>query len=463
MIIEKDGPVSRFYHLKETLGEGSFGKVRKAVVKATGAVRAVKEISKETMSGPWKSKILRKEIEIAKTVDHPHIIKLYEIFEDDAILSLVMGLCVRDSLQDLVTKKGQCNEQQAAGIMKQILSAVFYMHKNGIVHRDLKPENVLIASHKPLTLKLTDFGVSTYFEPGRFMTSRVGTPLFMAPEVFKKRYTHSCDMWSCGVIFYFVLCGYTPFAGENKEEIEQRVQKGVYTFETVEWVDVSAKTMDFIGLLLKKSYRARYTAEQAIHHDWLVERLPKSKDPQLRFDLLKNLYQFRRLNKLKRSSLVLVASMLRTEDVMESHSLFLYLDVNGDGSLSLSELQKFMKRGNLRARSAANLDEKNPDELDGVFHEGGHTETPAVKPFTYTEFLAATFDRHRCITPELCKAAFASFDKNGDGSISLSELSQGHLLGQLSLEELAQTLEDLDQNGDCLLDAEEFAHMLTNC
>jgi calcium-dependent protein kinase len=217
VIIEKTGNVNQFYDFQQILGEGSFGKVKKANVKASGAVRAVKAISKAAIK--VNSRALEKEIRIGKIVDHPHIIKLYEIFEDDDTINLVMEICVHGNLEDLVLKRKQCSQQQTAGIMRQILSGVYYMHKSLICHRDLKPENVLVARQKPLTLKITDFGLSCFFTPGETMTSKVGTPAFMAPEVIRKRYTEMCDMWSCGVIMYFALCGYLPFGGETSAHV----------------------------------------------------------------------------------------------------------------------------------------------------------------------------------------------------------------------------------------------------
>jgi calcium-dependent protein kinase len=252
---------------------------------------------------------------------------------------------------------------------------------------------------------------------------------------------------------YFILCGYLPFIGESDKDVVKCVIRGVVAFETIEWVDVKAHTMDFIGLLLKKNFRARYTAEQALHHDWFATYVEKISQAFLRHDLLSNLYSFRKLNKLKRSALTVLASMLRTEDVKESHNVFVSLDNNGDGSLSISELRKAL---------AKQKGSKAPQgNLEGVFQDAAYSSLDdKLNPFTYTEFLAATFDRKQCITDKLLRAVFSTFDKNDDGSISLSELSEGHLLGHLSLEELAQTFEDLDLNGDCFLDFDEFSHMM---
>lgn len=114
------------------------------------------------------------------------------------------------------------SERLAFNVMKQLLSAVLYCHERGIVHRDLKTENILIkdvGEFNDVSIKIIDFGVSCKIQPQEKLTMKFGTPYYMAPEVFKQNYTEKCDIWSCGVILYVILCGYPPFNARNLKEL----------------------------------------------------------------------------------------------------------------------------------------------------------------------------------------------------------------------------------------------------
>lgn len=525
VIIDRQGDIGTFYNLEaKKLGEGSFGLVKRGYVKATGAARAVKAISKELMKE--KQGILRKEIEITKMVDHPNLVKLYELWEDDEHINLVLELCNGGSVLDRLRKhvKGRFSEVQTACVMFQVFRGIYYMHNNTICHRDMKLENCLLLTKDPVekaglaNLKITDFGLSCNFKPRVPMTTRAGTLPYMAPEVFQKKYTQAVDMWSCGVMTYELLCGYLPFAGKSEQEITDKIVKGSYSFGTSEWVDISQECLLFVGSLLKKNPTARHTPQQAMHHDYMDSRLPKVKDAPLKPKLLQALRSFRSMNKLKRAALSVVASMLPQEEVQMSQDIFCSLDKDGDGHLSVAELREHLEKRGVKIEPPAKMDEpqkwtSDPDkvedaarlllksadqpapkkkkkapkkkaktlqpvvsrtqsdndavvDVESIFKTPNH-ELPVaddpdrhLKDFCYTEFLAATFDRSQLLKPDVCFAAFRSFDKNGDGSISMSELACGRLLGHLSLEELSQILETLDANGDCEIDFEEFTQLM---
>ncbi len=122
------------------------------------------------------------------------------------------------------------SENVAAHIMKQLLSAVAYCHAKKVVHRDLKPENLLLESKaKDAQLKVIDFGTSKVFDPRKKMTDKIGTPLYIAPEVLNQPYTEKCDVWSCGVVLYVLLSGKPPFTAPTESELLQRIRRGSYT------------------------------------------------------------------------------------------------------------------------------------------------------------------------------------------------------------------------------------------
>jgi calcium-dependent protein kinase len=193
------------------LGEGTYGVVFKAKDKTTKEEVAIKRIAREKIRNYQR---FLNEITALKTLDHPNVIKLFEIFEDEDDVYLVQELCTGGELFDYIVNQEFLSEFQAATIFKQIMHAVMYCHKNAICHRDLKPENFMFKSPgEGANLKLIDFGLSTsYFKVSNIgeakytrMTTRAGTAFFMAPEVLESSYSSACDLWSCGVILYVML------------------------------------------------------------------------------------------------------------------------------------------------------------------------------------------------------------------------------------------------------------------
>lgn len=162
--------------------------------------------------------MLFNEINNLKDLDHPNIIKINEFFEDEKRYYIVTEICKGGELFDEIVERGHFTEKDAAKLMKQILSCINFCHINKIVHRDLKPENILLEKDKDFDkIKIIDFGTSLLIEEGDIIKEKLGTPYYIAPEVLKKKYTTKCDIWSCGVIAYIVLCGKPPFNGDTEK------------------------------------------------------------------------------------------------------------------------------------------------------------------------------------------------------------------------------------------------------
>ena len=174
---------------------------------------AIKSIPKE-LSAKRGFKTLKRELSILRIVDHPNIIKLYEIFEDEKYVHIVTEMCYGCDLFEYSLMSGPLSEKEAGNIMYKLFSGVNHLHALNIVHRDLKPDNVLFTDQNPASeLKIIDFGLSSKFEEIADMSTIVGTPYFVAPEVLRKRYVFGSDVWSLGVIMYMLLSGYPPFQG----------------------------------------------------------------------------------------------------------------------------------------------------------------------------------------------------------------------------------------------------------
>ena len=211
-IPKREGDVFNEYNVDDKiLGEGTYGVVFRATDKTTGEEVAIKRIPREKIRNYQR---FLNEITALRTLDHPNVIKLFEIFEDEDDVYLVQEMCSGGELFDYIVSKEYLSEKRAAEIFSQILHSILYCHKNAICHRDLKPENFMFKSaEEGSNLKLIDFGLSTsYFKCGKDgdakisrMTTRAGTAFFMAPEVLESNYSNACDMWSCGVILYVML------------------------------------------------------------------------------------------------------------------------------------------------------------------------------------------------------------------------------------------------------------------
>ena len=265
------------YDSLKVLGEGAFGKVEKVRHKISKQIRAMKIIHKDQIQlGSEEEQALIKEINIVKTLDHPNIMKVFEYYNNDNCLFIISELLSGGELFDKIKENKFLKEEVCAYLMKQIFSAVDFCHEKKIIHRDLKPENVLIESEEEarkefFTVKLIDFGTSDKMKKGQKLDLQVGTPYYTAPEVLNNNYNEKCDLWSCGVMMYLMLCGKQPFNGDNDDEIYEKIRLCKIDFNDEEWDNISNDAKDLIKKLLIKDINKRYSAKKALSHPWIVK------------------------------------------------------------------------------------------------------------------------------------------------------------------------------------------------
>jgi len=257
------------YDLKDVLGTGAFSQVRLAESKEDGHMHAIKIIDKKALRG--KEDSLENEIRVLKRLDHKNVVKLLEAYESRTCVYLVMELVTGGELFDRIVEKGSYSEKDAADLIKQVLSAVAYMHEEGVVHRDLKPENLLYYSpDADSKIMISDFGLSKMEESG-VMATACGTPGYVAPEVLaQKPYGKAVDVWSIGVISYILLCGYPPFYDENDANLFAQILKGEFEFDSPYWDDISEEAKDFIRSLMCVNVENRLTCQNALEHCWIT-------------------------------------------------------------------------------------------------------------------------------------------------------------------------------------------------
>ena len=279
--------------------------------------------------------MLLRELEILKKLDHPNVIKFYEIYQDAMYFYICQEYCSGGELLNRITKQKFFHEREAASIILKLLSAVNHMHKNNVVHRDLKPENVLFESNDPnAELKIIDFGLSNKFELDETLTTMVGTPMYVSPQVLQGKYTQACDCWSLGVILYILLCGYPPFYGKTKAEIFEKIEKMDPDMNATEWNRVSINAKDLIRHLLQKDDKKRFTCEQAMEHVWFnilrndkipgsVFAIPDDKvDPRI-INMLKH---YKTASKLKQEAIHVIINQMSETEIGELREAFRKID-----------------------------------------------------------------------------------------------------------------------------------------
>nr|XP_020642210.1 serine/threonine-protein kinase MARK1 isoform X4 [Pogona vitticeps] len=223
----EDHPHIGNYRLLKTIGKGNFAKVKLARHVLTGREVAVKIIDK-TQLNPTSLQKLFREVRIMKILNHPNIVKLFEVIETEKTLYLVMEYASGGEVFDYLVAHGRMKEKEARAKFRQIVSAVQYCHQKCIVHRDLKAENLLLDGD--MNIKIADFGFSNEFTIGNKLDTFCGSPPYAAPELFQgKKYDGpEVDVWSLGVILYTLVSGSLPFDGQNLKELRERVLRGKY-------------------------------------------------------------------------------------------------------------------------------------------------------------------------------------------------------------------------------------------
>mmetsp|Transcript_3205 Transcript_3205/g.7530 ORF Transcript_3205/g.7530 Transcript_3205/m.7530 type:complete len:762 (+) Transcript_3205:56-2341(+) len=263
------------YILGKTIGEGTFGKVKLGTHILTGEKVAVKILEKERIVDVADVERVAREIHILKLVQHPHIIQLYEIIETPRQLYLIMEYCPGGELFDYIVAQGRVKEREACRFFHQIMAGVEQIHRMNVVHRDLKPENLLLDDQK--NIKIVDFGLSNTYQDGQLLKTACGSPCYAAPEmVAGQRYVPSrCDVWSCGVILFALVCGYLPFEDQNTSALYRKILNADY--QAPKFISESAR--DLIARMLNTDPEQRYAMPKIRAHAWYRQIIESSLPP----------------------------------------------------------------------------------------------------------------------------------------------------------------------------------------
>ncbi|CAE7945338.1 CPK2, partial [Symbiodinium sp. KB8] len=442
------------------VGSGSFGKVMLVRHKSTKQLRACKVVAVQTA---LQRELMDNEIRLLKSLNHPHIMKMHEVYFEQASESgqvasgniyLVTELCEGGDLFSRILHhyerlKQPMTESHVAFMMQQILSATKYCHDKGIIHRDIKPENILFVDRSASSpLKIIDFGLANFHEKIREQAKEVkvarsgtmgrlarmlpsvngrhlipwherkrvmqkaGTPHYMAPEMIEGSYDHKADLFSIGIILCQLFTGWHPFytPGDDETAVRAKISNpDPVQFPTEIWAQVSHAACDLCRKLLEKQSSKRLSAAQALAHEWF--RDPSKPSPfgnveGLSVSIFDGLKQYQAYNKLKRAVLQLLTRELSEFQIQELRAKFMALDTHGDGLLSPEELVEGMRHVGYE------MSEKELEQVMAALDGSGSQR------IGYKEFISALIERRVKFDRQQLFECFKKFDKQGIGRIT---------------------------------------------
>ena len=297
------------YEFIKTIGEGTFGKVKLAIHKLTEEQVAIKILEKAKIKNKNDLERIEKEIKYMKKLNHPNIVKIYEIFEDDDNYYISMEYVSGGELFNYIVKNKRLDENETSFFYSQIIHIIQEIHKQKICHRDLKPENLLLTQNK--TIKLIDFGLSNEYE--NYLYTPCGSPCYASPEIIKglKYNGLAIDLWASGIILYSMLCGYLPFDDKNNDKLFRKILKCKIEFPKK--IVISENAKDLIRKILRPEPSKRITLDEILEHPFLIygnkkykERINMdiNKQDKLIIDYMKNILKIKNDDDIIKKSII---------------------------------------------------------------------------------------------------------------------------------------------------------------
>ena len=447
-----DENIRKIYSFGSFLGEGVAGVVRSATLISDPSKHfAIKSMDRKKLSDVQWNSVLE-EIELLKELDNPHIITFYECYINDKECHIVQELCTGGDLVTLVEKNRGIGEDVCKRLFWQAVASINYLHHFGIAHRDVKLDNFLLSNDnlEKSTIKLVDFGFAARFE-GKELKSTVGTPFYVAPEVFQEKYTYLCDVWSLGVMLYMMLTAAPPFEGRNNQEIYQSIMNKPLDFDNDRRLkNCSSDVKSLLSGIIKRDPSSRMSLIDILEHPWFhstVEYLHGEWQPLLTRELLMKLTRPRSLSTFQKEIIKLMLKIFHDHpEVVKLRNVFSVMDHLNNGVLTPIELQHTFEEHEIvmQLDSVSSL-------IDKLYIKAKHV-------LTYTEFVAATLDTSFFRDKKILKDVFDRMDTNSSGEITFDNIEScfqrfGY---HLSKDTINKFIKEMDHAGDNLIAFWEF-------
>jgi calcium-dependent protein kinase len=420
--------IRKIYKFKDVIGGGHYGSVRIGYKKDELPKKyyAIKSICLKSVK-ECDLQDLFHEVAIISQLRHPNIIKLFETYYDESYFHLVMEYCQGKDVFEKIIEHGHITEKIVAAIIAKVIQAVSYCHSKGIIHRDLKPENILFLTDDINSeIKLIDFGLARKYDNNEKLSTVLGTPYYIAPEVLKGSYNNKCDIWSIGAMTYIMLSGDLPFDGSTSNEIFNKIVHNDISFTSDKWKIISHEAQDFIKECLIKDPEKRMTAKDAIKHKWFSKILEEvHSDKYLCSNILNNLRNFESSHMLKNIMLSYIVHNLNHQETAKLKQVFNAIDLDHTGHINVNELEKAFRNANI------NVTQQEIKEIITKVRGKSNDEH-----FEYAHFLYASVDQDKVVDKKRLEKMFKYFDINKDGYLDSDDLKQSFVRAGIQIPDM---------------------------
>ena len=420
LIIQQKGKLKENYEIIKKIGSGPLGSVYKAKNVYLKNIVAIKIIKKSKDSNDDELNI-KEQINILKKLSHPNIVKIYEFYITDNNYQLITEYCKKEFFKYI---KRSFTEKQLAVIFYQILSGLSYLHEQKIIHRNIKLKNIMIlekeediiSKEEYYWIKIVDFHTAEIFKRNQKIINKNFNSYFSSPEGLKNNYLEKSDIWSVGIILHIALTGKVPFDGKTDEEINYKIANIPYNNLDPRLLAHSSEVKDLLEKLLEKDINKRFTANEALNHEWFQKYNGRALFSNFHQDeiqqYINNLCNYSCESKISQLVLAfIVHNIPESISIYNILKLFRYFNLSGNCKLTKAELKKGLY--NYRNEEQVN---KIVDQLflllDG--DNNGYIE--------FEEFLRACVDKKHILTKENIWYAFKFLDNKNENAIDVETL-----------------------------------------
>ena len=429
------------YEILEEIVKIPYGSINKCIHSTTGLKRTIKSIHIKLSEGiSMNPKHLATEIKNLKSLDHPNVLKIHDMFQNDKKFYVVMDPWEGSLLIDSLSELQNISEHIVANIVSQILLAVAYCHSKKVIHRDLNPKIIFISDPSNPKIKISEFGASSFMDPENTFAGKRHSKIYVAPEVFDNFYNEKCDLWSVGVILHLLLVGDLPFHNrEHPEKPYDTINTDHLQIKGISWAAI-----DLLFKLLEKDFSKRISATEALEHDWIKKFRDSQLNNGITINALQELKQFKKHSDAQDALKEFIAGQIVSfDESVDIAKAFKALDTNWDGRISREELlAHYIKTmGETEAKSI----------VENIFLTVDRDRSGFIE---YNEFIKANMKKRYLMSLTNLETAFKLLDSDNSNKLSKTELQ--NLVGDSGDKDLMKLIAEADTNGDGEIDFKEF-------